>query len=212
MERFYDDTFLGRWLNGKLSEEELHLFDSDPEYKKYLAISKDPNMPRFPEFKIDAHFEMIWKKIQLENNLKKVHKWLNWSYVLGASLVLFFGYTRYYKTIPYTTPLAEQLTAALPDNLEVCLSEDSKIKRDTHDTNKSTLTLEEKAHFAIEKRAAFHASTKQGDELGTRFSINSRTNYYKVSCHKGKVKVKVEHHGTKRLTQREAFIADSKQK
>lgn len=207
MERFYDDTFLGKWLNGKLSKEELNQFNSDPEYKKYLAISKDPNMPRFPEFKIDAHFEMIWKRIQLENSLKKAHKLLNWSYAFGASLVLFFGYTRYYKTRTDTTPLAEQRTAALPNNSSECWDEDCKIKRDIHGANNSTLT-----HFDPEKRSAVPKSIGQGDVLGTRFSINSRTNYYSVICHEGNVSVKVAHHGTKILTPGKAYRADSKQK
>ncbi|MCD2258347.1 FecR family protein [Psychroserpens luteolus] len=212
MEQLYDDTFLAKWLDGTLSKEELRKFEADPDYKKYLDIVETTNLAEFPEFDIDANFKATWEKIELENtkNLvsKPKFKISNWIYAIAASLFLFLGYSLFFKTTTYRSQLAQQIEFSLPDNSKVYLNADSNIKYKPYNWNKKRgLTLEGEAYFEVEKGSTFTVNTVNGDVrvLGTRFTVNSRDNFYNVVCYEGKVKVMVEGYESIVLTKGQGF-------
>ena len=212
MEQLYDGTFLAKWLDGTLSKEELRKFEANPDYKKYLDIAETSSLADFPEFNIDANFKATWEKIELEKTktLVSKHKFKisKWVYTVAASLLLFLGYTLFFKTTTYTTQLAEQIEFVLPDNSKVHLNADSKIEYKSLNWNKDrALTLDGEAYFDVEKGSSFSVNTSNGNVivLGTRFTVNSRDNYYNVICYEGTVKVVVEGHEPILLTKGDAF-------
>ena len=121
-----DETFLSRWLNNDLTNEELVSFKQTEAYKEYQKIinaTQNFNAPNFNKA------EVLEKIIQKTTN-KKVKKLLpNWVYAAAASIVLLLS-TAYFLTSSdenYSTSFEEQLALVLPDGSEVLLNSKSSI-------------------------------------------------------------------------------------
>jgi len=188
-----DDTFLSRWLNNDLTNEELVSFKQTEAYKEYQKIinaTQNFNAPNFNKA------EVLEKIIQKTTN-KKVKKLLpNWVYAAAASIVLLLS-TVYFLTSSdenYSTSFGEQLALVLPDGSEVLLNSKSSItykKSDWFDGNRN-IQLKGEGYFKVQKGSKFTVNSDNGSVsvLGTQFNVKTNPSYFEVLCYEGKVQVK----------------------
>jgi len=116
---YTDDTFLSRWLNNDLTEEELLSFKQTKEYKDYIKIAGGMKYFKAPDFNQEAVLQTIKKKTQHNTKVRKLVP--NWMYAAAASIALLFGLV-YFLTNSnetFTTSFGEQLAIVLPDGSEV---------------------------------------------------------------------------------------------
>jgi len=187
-----DDTFLSRWLNNDLTNEELVSFKKTTKYKEYQKIIKATENFNAPSFNKREVFE----KIRQKTNHKKVKKLIpNWMFAAAASIALLLG-TVYYLTgtnETYATSYGEQMALVLPDGSEVLLNSKSSVtykKSDWFNGNR-TLELDGEGYFKVKKGSTFSVHSENGKVrvLGTQFNVKTNPSYYEVLCYEGKVQV-----------------------
>lgn len=188
-----DDTFLSRWLNNDLTEEELVSFKQTKEYREYLKITGAMQYFNTPEFNQEAVLQSIKKKTKTQPKVKKLVP--SWMYAAAASIALLFSVV-YFLTSSneiFTTSFGEQLAIVLPDGSEVQLNSKSTLsykKTDWFD-GKRTLTLTGEGYFKVKKGSKFSVFTDNGSVqvLGTQFNVKTNSSYFEVLCYEGKVQV-----------------------
>ena len=187
-----DDTFLSRWLNNDLTNEELVSFQKTDAYKSYQKIIDATQNFEAPNFNKDA----VFQKIKEKTNTKKVKKLIpNWMYAAAASIVILIS-TVFYLTESnetFSTSFGEQLAVTLPDGSEVLLNSKSSLsykKSDWFD-GKRTLELNGEGYFKVQKGSKFTVNSTNGNVsvLGTQFNVKTDVSYFEVLCYEGKVKV-----------------------
>lgn len=189
---YTDDTFLSRWLNNDLTEDELVSFKKTPEFKEYekiVAATQHFIPPKFDKKK-------VFEEIRLKNSKQKVKRSIpNWIYAAAASVALLLGAVYYLTGTSdvFSTSFGEQLAVVLPDGSEVSLNSKSSItynKSDWFDGNR-TLTLNGEGYFKVKKGSTFRVCSENGivRVLGTQFNVKSTRSYYEVSCYEGRVEV-----------------------
>ncbi len=187
-----DDTFLSRWLNNDLTNEELVSFKLTTEYKEYQKIidaTQNFNAPNFNE-------KEVLQKIHQQTKAKKVKKLIpNWMFAAAASIALLLS-TVYYLTgtnETYSTSFGEQLALVLPDGSEVLLNSKSSIRYKKSDwfNGNRTLELNGEGYFKVKKGSTFsvHSENRKVSVLGTQFNVKTNPSYYEVLCYEGKVRV-----------------------
>ena len=186
-----NNILITKWLNNTISEAELKQFKALEDYDLYLRIMECSSKLQAPEYDVDKAFEAILK----QKETKRSHKKGWWKYGAVASIVFligFFSYNTFFGNTTYTTDFGNQLAFELPDGSKVLLNAKSTItfNKQNWETNR-LLTLDGEAFFDVEKGNHFKVQTKQGDVtvLGTEFTVNATTNFFKVACFEGKVKV-----------------------
>ncbi|MFY0598542.1 MAG: FecR family protein [Cyclobacteriaceae bacterium] len=191
MDQKKDDTFLSRWLNQELSEEELKEFQSSKEYPQYEKILLGSNAIETLDFDIEGALN----KIKASKNEKPVIN-LNrklWIGGIAASLALLIGFFFLLKSeTTITTSFGEQTAFQLPDDSEVTLNANSVISyadSDWEDSRK--LELEGEAFFSVKKGKRFTVETTSGavTVLGTKFNVQIIEALFEVVCYEGKVMV-----------------------
>ena len=188
-----DGTFLSRWLDNDLTNDELASFKKTTAFKDYQKIINATQNFDEPNFnKVE-----VLKKIHQKINEKKVKKLIpNWVYAAAASIVLLLS-TVYFLTSSketFSTSFGEQLAIVLPDGSEVMLNSKSTItykKSDWFDGNRS-LKLEGEGYFKVKKGSKFSVNSENGSVrvLGTQFNVKTNPSYFEVLCYEGKVQVK----------------------
>ena len=76
MEEF-DNIFLARWLDNKLSEDELKQFKASRNYSAYLQIIKGTDKLSAPEFNLEKTFSIIQKNSSSHSKTRRVRKFNN---------------------------------------------------------------------------------------------------------------------------------------
>ena len=187
-----DDTFLSRWLNNDLTNDELLSFEKTTKYKEYQKIidaTQNFNEPDFDK-------EKVLKKITQQTRDKKVRKLIpNWMLAAAASVALLLS-TVYYLSgtnETFSTSFGEQLALVLPDGSEVLLNSKSTLsykKSDWFDGNR-TLELKGEGYFKVKNGSTFIVNSANGkvSVLGTQFNVKTNPSYFEVLCYEGKVQV-----------------------
>jgi len=193
MEHQNNDTYLAKWLAGEMSDDELMEFKRTAEYKDYKFIVDVTGGLENPAYDQQKNFTATLNKINNQKNTTKTRTLIpRWAYAAAAAVVLFLGYSFFFQQTSFQTQLAEQTSFLLPDGSEVMLNADSEIafKSFNWDSNRS-LNLTGEAYFKVKKGSKFTVKTKEGTVavLGTQFTVNSRNDFYNVTCFEGKVKV-----------------------
>jgi len=190
-----DDTYLAKWLAGEMPENELQDFKKSNAYADYKFLIDVVDGLETPDYNQQENYTATLDKIakQQEKPVTKVRTLIpNWAYAAAASVVLFLGYTFFFQETTYNAELAEQTNFELPDGSEVLLNAGSEIAFNTFNwENNRTLDLTGEAYFKVKKGSKFTVITKEGSVavLGTQFTVNSRNDFYNVTCFEGKVKV-----------------------
>lgn len=221
-DKFNNDTFLARWLNGELSEEELDKFKSHKDYKAYKKIADKSADFQMPSRDKEKGWASLSKAMQTKEQpitnakVRTLGNW--WKYAVAASLVLFLAYWGVIRSddlINYQTIAGQQEIFTLPDGSTARLNSDSKISFDESDFQQErVLQLQGEAFFSVIKGSSFIVESDNGDVkvLGTSFNVRSRNNKIEVSCYTGKVGLSFNNFSsTEVLNPGDQLVASSKQ-
>ncbi len=188
-----DETFLARWINKELTDEELKNFKSKKEYITYKRIISITNTFKAPKYDLEKAFEKV-KNVKNKQEVKTIKP--KWYIGIAASVIILLGLfilLNNFNTDEYSTDYGKKLAFELPDGSKVLLNSKSKITFDKKTwENNRTLKLDGEAFFDVEKGKKFTVQTNQGNisVLGTEFNVNATKNFLKVLCYEGKVEVK----------------------
>jgi ferric-dicitrate binding protein FerR (iron transport regulator) len=115
---------------------------------------------------------------------------------VAAAVVLVLGLTWFMMPsapdFQANTQAGEHTELTLPDGSTVILNAMSSLSYDMDDfADERELNLEGEAFFKVMKGSSFTVHSSQGDVtvLGTSFNVNSRNEFFHVTCETGKVKV-----------------------
>lgn len=187
MKNYDNDTFLGRWIAGELSEEELIEFKKTETYKQFKLINDESQRLSGPEIDVEAALQKVKQKVKPQTSKPKtIRLWQTIS--IAATLIISLGfYINSSKTI--STGIGETQTIVLKDGSEINLNANSSVafKRFFWLNNK-IVSLTGEAYFTINKGDNFSVETSKGTVkvLGTEFNIKDRT-VFELKCYKGKV-------------------------
>ena len=193
-----DDTFLSRWLNNDLTEQELQEFKNSEDYNLYQKIAEKSKLFSVPEFDEEQLFQKIQAKIAKQET--KVRKLIpNWAYAVAAMLVVVLGLSYFMNNqTEITCKNGQQLACILPDGSKVQLNGNSSIafKKEKWLEGNRALELDGEAYFKVKKGSTFSVKTTEGKitVLGTEFNVQTLENYLEVECYEGKVSVKNKKH------------------
>ncbi|MGB2128906.1 MAG: FecR family protein [Flavicella sp.] len=187
-----DDTFLGRWLNNSLSEEERQKFEQTSEFKEYQKIIAQTENLEVPNFDQKGVFEKITQEIEKSKKVRLLFP--QWIAGVAVSISLILGiYFWNNKEVTFTTSAGEILALKLPDGSKVQLNAASELSFDDGKWEEGirSLTLHGEAYFEVEKGSNFTVETDRGSVsvLGTQFNVKQYQSYFEVNCFKGRVKV-----------------------
>ena len=194
-----DNDLLIRWMNGKLSEDELAAFEQSEDFEKYKAIINEVEKWQVTPLDLDKSFESLQAKKFIRANETKVIPWYNQSMVRWAAVFAFLATAAVYfvvksnETTVYETTYGESKEVVLPDNSKVTLGPNSSIafERKTWGKNRREIRQKGTAYYEVEKGTPFTVDFDQSKltVLGTSFEIISSPEFSSVSCYSGKVLV-----------------------
>ncbi len=198
MNKNYSETFLARWLNNELSEEEKQQFEASEDFLLYDRIAKKSSEFLAPGFKKEEIYKKIQNSLTKEKKNKVKPLFKPWFYSVAASIVVLLGIF-YFLNLPekYVSGIGEQLSIILPDNSKVFLNSNSKIIYDKKNwKNKRIINLEGEAFFKVKKGSSFVVKTEEGNikVLGTQFNVKTDQSFFEVICFEGKVRAETKKH------------------
>ena len=196
------ENYLAKWLNNELTEEELTEFKKSAEYASYQRIIEASKGMEAPNFDVDQAWTSF-KGTTLEEETKVVplHPFKSFLRVAAVIAVLLGGAYFYLNTLDeqYTTAFAQQTEIVLPDASEVLLNSGSELSFSEKNWKENrNLELDGEAYFKVAKGKKFTVSTDSGivTVLGTQFNVESRKDFFEVTCYEGLVSV--TYNGTER--------------
>ncbi|MGO4918237.1 FecR family protein [Maribacter spongiicola] len=197
------DNYLAKWLNNELTESELAEFKKSEAYETYQKIKDSSARLESPEFDMDKVWESIDQNKTVEEPkvfiLSPFKRFLR---VAAVVAILLAGSFFYLSTLneSFSTEYAESKFITLPDTSEVILNAESELafNKNKWDTNRN-VDLKGEAYFRVAKGKKFTVETAQGlvTVLGTQFNVESRENFFEVTCFEGLVSVTINGKETK---------------
>lgn len=191
------ENYLAKWLNDELTEAELAEFKKSDAYQTYQKIKDSAANLEAPEFDMDKAWNSIEPLKTSEDTkvfiLSPFKKFLR---VAAVIAVLLAGSFFYLSTLSesFTTDYAENKSISLPDTSEVILNADSELafSKNEWNTNRN-VDLKGEAFFKVAKGQKFTVATDQGlvTVLGTQFNVETRKDYFEVTCFEGLVSVTI---------------------
>jgi transmembrane sensor len=191
------ENYLAKWLNDELTEAELAEFKKSDAYQTYQKIKDSAANLEAPEFDMDKAWSSIEPLKTSEDTkvfiLSPFKKFLR---VAAVIAVLLAGSFFYLSTLSesFTTDYAENKSISLPDTSEVILNADSELafSKNEWNTNRN-VDLKGEAFFKVAKGQKFTVATDQGlvTVLGTQFNVETRKDYFEVTCFEGLVSVTI---------------------
>ena len=195
----HNDTFLARWLNNELTEEERLAFEASEEFEAYKRITDTSATFSLPEYNAEAGF----KKLQQSRVKKPVRVFSlqnSIQYAVAATVLIAAFITSYIlfidtnPVVEYQTSIMEKESYVLPDGSTVILNSGSTLtyNSETWDQERR-IELNGEAFFKVEKGIPFIVETDKGQVtvLGTEFNVKSRLNVFAAACYTGKIRVQV---------------------
>lgn len=183
-----------KWLNSKLSQEELEAFKQLDAYSSYIRLSENAKHFKAPDF--DSNTSLNELKLKIEKKQTSTKKtFFKYAFQIAAVLAICFGVYYSFFNNAYTVfkaQVAETKTITLPDDSQVTLNSKSTLKYDEKnwDSNR-VLQLDGEAFFVVSKGKTFEVQTPQAkvSVLGTQFNVKSRNDFFEVHCYEGEVNV-----------------------
>ncbi len=181
-------------MNGEITPAERPALEKLAEYREYKKIAESASCFQPPEFDEEKHLQKLQERLKKSpGKVRPLHIPSLYKYAALLVLLLASAWFIYYNTPEtITTGTGEISFVSLPDNSEVRLNAESKIKyfpRKWEDNR--NLSLEGEAFFEVEKGSNFTVETSQGtvQVLGTSFNVKSRNGFFEVVCYEGSVMV-----------------------
>lgn len=197
------DNYLAKWLNDELTEAELAEFKKSEAFETYQKIKESSSQLESPEFDMDKAWETIDEhKTEKEAKVFILSPFKKFLRVAAIIAVLLTGSFFYLSTLSesFSTDFAENKTISLPDTSEVILNAESELafSKNKWDTNRN-VDLKGEAYFKVAKGKKFTVATDQGlvTVLGTQFNVETRKEYFEVTCFEGLVRVTIDGEETK---------------
>lgn len=186
-----DESFLARWAENKLTNEELTQFESEEDFVLFNKINETASSFKVKKANIDSDYTKVKQKLSKKSKVIQLKK----LYYIAASVIIIFGLFQYMnssKTI--TAGFGKKILAELPDGSKVHINAGSEInyKRFFWKEEK-IINLKGEAYFEVEKSAnGFKVISESGEVnvLGTKFNVMDRNQRFNVVCYTGKVSVK----------------------
>ena len=189
------ENYLAKWLNDELTEAELAEFKKSEAFETYQKIKDSASNLEAPEFDMDKVWSSLEPLKTAEDTkvfiLSPFKKFLR---VAAVIAVLLTGSFFYLSTLSesFTTDYAENKTISLPDTSEVILNAESELtfSKNKWESNRN-VNLKGEAFFKVAKGQKFTVATEQGlvTVLGTQFNVETRKDYFEVTCFEGLVSV-----------------------
>lgn len=182
-----------KWLNGEITPGERPALENLQEYHDYKRIAEHASRFQKPPFDEEGTYSRLQERINKKpaGKVRKLHFPAMLKIAAVLLLLLASGWFIYYNTPKsFTTGTGEISFVELPDNSEVRLNAESKIKYYPRKWNGSrSLNLEGEAFFEVETGSRFTVETNQGtvQVLGTSFNVKSRPGFFEVTCYEGSV-------------------------
>ena len=189
------ENYLAKWLSGELSKEELEEFKSSKEYASYERLKAASDSLAGPDFDVDQALERLHaERIVQAPKVITLNPFKKFLRVAAVIAVLLAGSYFYLSTLDATisTEYAQHSEVTLPDNSEVFLNADSEISfSEKNWDEKRDISLKGEAFFKVAKGKKFTVTTDQGQVavLGTQFNVESREDFFEVTCYEGLVSV-----------------------
>ena len=182
-----DDTFLGRWIAGELSDEELIAFKKTETYKQFKLINRESQLLDGPDIDVEKALRDVKQKLkQNKSKPKTIRLWQ--TITVAAMLIIALG-VFFNSSKTYTNDIGENQVIVLEDGSKVHLNANSSLslKRFFWSSDK-TVNLNGEAYFIVTKNNDFKVKTSKGivKVLGTKFNIKDRS-YFELKCYEGKV-------------------------
>jgi len=189
-----DDTFLGRWIAGELSEEERIAFEKTDVFKQFDFINKESQLLQGPNIDTEAALKKVKQQLETKPRKPKVVKL--WQYMAVASIVIISAGFFINSSKTYTTAIGETQTITLIDGSVINLNANSSLSQKRYFWSKDKqVTLTGEAYFTITKGDGFRVETSKGtvEVLGTQFNIRDREDF-NLKCYEGKVRLTQARH------------------
>ncbi len=198
MSEFKDDTFLARWLNNELNEEELKAFKESPEYASFEKIRQGAGQIDAAEFDSARVLDNIKQQQRLNIGVRPARRWR--VYTVAASILILLGIACYgiffsSQLTTYQTTIGQKMEIILPDGSEVILNSNSSLTYSEDDWEENReLKLVGAGYFNVEKGERFVVRTTSGEVsvLGTQFTVQEIDDFFEVKCFEGSVQVTSE--------------------
>lgn len=212
------DNYLAKWLNDELTDAELAEFKKSEAYNTYQKIKATASQLESPEF----HMDNVWESIDQSKTVKEPKVFIlspfkKFLRVAAVIAVLLAGSFYYLSTLneSFSTEYAENKFITLPDTSEVILNAESELafSKNKWDTNRN-VDLKGEAYFRVAKGKKFTVKTALGlvTVLGTQFNVESRENFFEVTCFEGLVSVTISGEETKLLAGNSLLTINGKSK
>lgn len=188
-----DTSFLARWIEGRLSNEEMTEFKKSSDYEYYSKIISSINDFSTSDYDLNAEFDQIKNKLKRIQKTKKNYYGLKYFIAATVAIVIGLGsYFMFYNNQEKFILAKEKKEISLPDGSIINMNKGSEISYKENDwENNRSIDLKGEAFFEVEKGNKF--SVKVGaivvEVLGTSFNIKEESLKTVVVCYTGKVKV-----------------------
>lgn len=189
------ENYLAKWLTNELTEAELAAFKKTDAYLTFEKIKETAQEMEAPEFDMDKAWDSLKQQKSTEQpKVFTLAPFKGFLRIAAAVVLLLAGSFIYLSTLNETisTAYAENKSVILPDASEVVLNAKSKIVYNQKKWDKNrNVDLEGEAYFKVAKGKKFTVETDQGivTVLGTQFNVESRKDFFEVSCYEGLVSV-----------------------
>jgi transmembrane sensor len=191
---FKDDTFLSRWLNGQLNEEEKAAFESSNAFKQYQQIIQTADDLEAPPYDLDKAYAQLKNKRSVIKTIKKKRSWPAYAAIAAGVLLIAVAFW-YFRPVPdeqFITQIGEQESIVLPDNSQIKLNAASQLSFNPKSWKRGKVVrLSGEAFFSVTEGQQFVVQTSNGQVsvLGTEFNVWNRGWQMEVSCLSGVVEV-----------------------
>lgn len=196
-----NDTYLARWLENRLSEDDLQEFHNSEQHEEYLRIKEASDQLALKPFNVDKG----WQRLQNETNTEEEHatprvarRRIFYYLSAAAAAVLFLLYVGNFFSSgmdSFTTEMANQESLVMSDQSSFRLNADSEVKYNEEKWSENrSLTLKGEAFIDVPRKGAFEVITDNGrvSVMGTSFNVYSREDRFRVECYTGTVRVEID--------------------
>jgi len=204
-----NDTFLAKWLEGEITDNDLKSKVGEKEFQVYAKIKKSLEIKEQLDLPVGDSFQSIKSKLKPKKQ-KVISLYVTRIASIAAILLIAFGLLKFFgnSDTKISTEFGQQQTIVLLDGSEVVLNSKSELAYNEESWNENrTLFLDGEAYFKVAKGRTFTVETTNGSVqvLGTEFNVNSTKDYFDVVCYEGKVEVEAKDEKAQILTPQKSF-------
>lgn len=210
------ENYLAKWLSGELSQEELKEFKNSEEYASYERLRAASDALSGPDFNVDQALERLKTEgIGQTPKVISLNPYKKFLRVAAVIALLLTGSYFYLSTLDesISTEYAQRTEITLPDNSEIIMNADSRVAfSEKKWDEKRDVSLKGEAFFKVAKGKKFTVTTDQGTVavLGTQFNVESRGDFFEVTCYEGLVSVTYNNKETKLPAGNSFIVIDGK--